>query len=516
MIPGNKKPNKMPPKKKQVRNSYYFFMMEYKDREEARGNFFPGGLRDVSVAAAEEWNRKTPDERKPYENMAKQHKAEQRRTADKYTTLGTRFQTVDERARLAEEEKSIMYQTIEREIGSLGTKEALMDKLFYLMHVNYYCKVESTAMGGDIYYPAEIALVEFSLRCGTLNEYHTFVKTAVPFGWALAAKEQSEQTHEIPVEYEKGESRFYKILGDIKAFLMRGQPTRVFPPVYTMRDDRNLNTSAEAVKSTLHYLCDSMVPDEGHSVFRVFHLGKLLFELQKACALYDPKPAVGPPLQTLAENDLEIDNFSYWSGFACDFHEEIDRTLYCSLSVVKRWVYNICGHCCPMLDIPLIPGKHCPQQRLLQKVEAKRNRENWRGDYDNKERPEYRGSEQRSEATGNSFGLNRESDEENDTVVSGTKPEFASYTDSLKSKSSTVDRTSCWGPVNNQPKQQQRSSAFSEEDFPAIGQLSISESRNTRNTDFPAGGTLSMHDFPCIGRGRSQLGRGLGRGRSMQ
>lgn len=41
--------------KKQPKNSFYFFMLDYKARCERNGERFPNGLRDVQGPAGEEW-----------------------------------------------------------------------------------------------------------------------------------------------------------------------------------------------------------------------------------------------------------------------------------------------------------------------------------------------------------------------------------------------------------------------------------------------------------------------------
>lgn len=44
----------MPPKK-QPQNAFFFFMLDYKKKQEAKGVVFPGGLKDVADACSEEW-----------------------------------------------------------------------------------------------------------------------------------------------------------------------------------------------------------------------------------------------------------------------------------------------------------------------------------------------------------------------------------------------------------------------------------------------------------------------------
>lgn len=497
----------MGPKKKVVRNSYYFFMVEYKQKEEAKGRIFPNGLKDVAVAADPEWKKLNPEERKRYETMAKQWKVDQRQTADKYTTLGTRYQAVDEKLRREEEEKKIMDQTIETEIASLQSKRALMEKKFYVIHVNYYCQLDA---GNGVFIPAEISVVEFSLGSGVIREYHTFVKASIPSGYRYAAMSHSDETHEIPVDFDKGEKNPLKILHDIKSFLMQGQKSRVVPPLYTMPDNRNLNNSYEAVKSTLKCLCEASVAEEDDGIFRVFQLGKLLFELQRACRAYDPRASTIPePLQTLAEADLEMDHFNYCRGIACEFHENIDRTLYCSLSIVKRWVYIMCDHCCQSLNIPLILGKHCPVHAVLPQ---------------GRDLPSHNVQSEVTDRSENRWsGDGTCEDEDENSEVPGTQSDFGSYVDSVRSQ--TVENPSNRPYLSSgrnipvESSQQQLGWTFSDDDFPAIGQISLSESRNQSRISLDRnltsrGGALSDTEFPAIGRGRSNL-RGVGRGRGM-
>lgn len=43
-------------KKKQPKNAFYFFMLQYRNKEEAKGVQFPGGLKEVAETAAPIWN----------------------------------------------------------------------------------------------------------------------------------------------------------------------------------------------------------------------------------------------------------------------------------------------------------------------------------------------------------------------------------------------------------------------------------------------------------------------------
>jgi hypothetical protein len=43
-------------KKKQPKNAFYFFMLQFRNQEEAKGAKFPGGLKEVAEKAAPIWN----------------------------------------------------------------------------------------------------------------------------------------------------------------------------------------------------------------------------------------------------------------------------------------------------------------------------------------------------------------------------------------------------------------------------------------------------------------------------
>jgi hypothetical protein len=54
-----------------------------------------------------------------------------------------------------------------------------------------------------------------------------------------------------------------------------------------------------------------------------------------------------------------------WDGIGCDLHmsDGLDVSL-CSQAVVRCWIYNWCSSLCPLLDIPMVPGRHRPNPVL--------------------------------------------------------------------------------------------------------------------------------------------------------
>lgn len=42
------------------------------------------------------------------------------------------------------------------------------------------------------------------------------------------------------------------------------------------------------------------------------------------------------------------------------WHEDEDRTKYCSLSIVRNYAYIISDMCCEHYGLRLLPNRHCP------------------------------------------------------------------------------------------------------------------------------------------------------------
>ena len=66
------------------------------------------------------------------------------------------------------------------------------------------------------------------------------------------------------------------------------------------------------------------------------------------------------PTENLAEVQLDRDVFLYTVGMACNWHQEQDETVHCSLALVRRWAFIFCHICCPRHELELLPGRHKP------------------------------------------------------------------------------------------------------------------------------------------------------------
>uniref|UniRef100_A0A1B6KNM8 HMG box domain-containing protein n=1 Tax=Graphocephala atropunctata TaxID=36148 RepID=A0A1B6KNM8_9HEMI len=362
------------PKKKQPRNAFFYFMMDYKARCERNGERFPNGLRDVQIEAGPEWDALPANEKKKYQDMAKDEKSKSKGEAVKVTCWHTPFKVVDDQIDEQERSKHEMNNYIENKIQSLSTVKLLAEQKFYLIHVNYFCISE-----GECHHPAELAISEFSIREGVTNVFNTIIEPGIPLGYRHEALQKAEKSHKIPIENNGGEKDFCKILSHVKSFLEPGRVANggVYPPMYTVEDLIILNTSITAVKSVMKNLLDAGMVEE--NLFPIYSLEKLFLELRRAVRqLNDEEDLASIPEISVVKSELEKDIFNLQGNIACQFHYNEEAVENCSKSFVQRWAYMICDHCCLGLEIPVIQGKHIPlnadvnfQQRRLEEQEQK-------------------------------------------------------------------------------------------------------------------------------------------------
>lgn len=110
----------------------------------------------------------------------------------------------------------------------------------------------------------------------------------------------------------------------------------------------------DKVKSILFSLNDWAREPRSANRIKVYHVEELYHALTQEL--------VSTRLtRTLAKDKLAQDPYVYSSGNACDYHEQIDRAVHCSLYVAKKWAFIMCDHCCSFFGIDLIPGTHVPE-----------------------------------------------------------------------------------------------------------------------------------------------------------
>lgn len=243
------------------------------------------------------------------------------------------------------------------DVDEKGCFSDMKARTFHLIHVNWFCVTNN-----NIYYPAEVALVEFSLESGIKSTYHTLINSGpTPCGFAYEVKAHVEETHGIPTEL--GEEDYRKILRIIRKFLNEDENSNKLSPVYTMPDLSSHNFSLTAVKSTLLTLCDVAGCPEEYDNFEVLSLSKLFFDMKNKCSMELDGVNTFQKLLN-AEIELQKDTYTYSQWIDCLFHHENGKSEYCSLALVHRWAYIICDNLCPDLHIPMLEGKHKPMQTI--------------------------------------------------------------------------------------------------------------------------------------------------------
>jgi len=65
------------------------------------------------------------------------------------------------------------------------------------------------------------------------------------------------------------------------------------------------------------------------------------------------------PTLALAEAQLDRDTFMLMPGMSCSWHTEVE-SLHCCQAQVLSWAYILFSLVCPLLSIPMLPGRHRP------------------------------------------------------------------------------------------------------------------------------------------------------------
>lgn len=121
---------------------------------------------------------------------------------------------------------------------------------FYAIHINYF--YGRTLENNEVeYYPAEIAVAEFSLENGVTRIYHTIVDEKIQLGFASCASTHSKNTHEIPIQPGFGKTDYQEIFNDICKFIRPGTKDGQLPPVYTMHSKEDVYFPVKSVLGRL-------------------------------------------------------------------------------------------------------------------------------------------------------------------------------------------------------------------------------------------------------------------------
>ncbi|XP_006610325.1 protein maelstrom 2-like [Apis dorsata] len=333
------------------KNAFYFFMLDWQRRQQRRGEIF-NSLKDVAAdpRCSEDWKNISPQEKGIYIAKAKDNKIKAQGSMSKKTTIGEDLTEVELIAKREQEFQQKMLQYIDS-VVSMGLLHNNLQKLkFIFIHVNWFYKRE-IGINKCEFCPAEFAVAQFSLENGVEKIYHEVLKVKIPLGWKRDAIETSQQTHQIPIELEDGQSDFSYMFNELTKFLESNKTGNKFPPLFTAKD------LTPVVESLLIKMIDAS--NGSLDDFIIYSIEALFGALRNAAVQKVDDRSI--PL-IVAENEFSKDFLCNTRGFECDFHKIIDISQYCSKSVVKRWGFTICDYCCEYLNIQLIEGVHRPKE----------------------------------------------------------------------------------------------------------------------------------------------------------
>ncbi|XP_039757271.1 protein maelstrom homolog isoform X2 [Pararge aegeria] len=292
-----------------------------------------------------------PPVRTKYETRAKKERQKYSGSEHKLTSNGIPFAVIDQQARELQEaienEKRDIINIVNMRTNTLNTMDV------YVMDVNCYCKASVDYVVG------ESTLLRFNVQEGIKDSYHEIINPgSIPVGYASDVKYGSQDLGlNMPDETAK-RSNYMQILANIIDYLKQQDPkSDVLPPIFTMPD------KVAEVQNFILQMCRRAGEDD--SLFRIYQLDTLFFNLINAIRT---RPDEGFPKESLALALLKKDGFKYTPGIGCEHHEENDKSVECSLSRVKRWVYTILDSCCPVAGVDAQPGKHVPADFDLESI----------------------------------------------------------------------------------------------------------------------------------------------------
>ncbi|XP_011192543.2 protein maelstrom 1 [Zeugodacus cucurbitae] len=334
--------------KKPSKNGFMTFTFDWKSKYGRNLS-----LAEATTECGRIWASMTAQERAPYNERAKQEKMGLKTgAAPKLTCRGKPIDVVEKERQDVEQRERRMKRTIELTVRNSVKNDQLDTQTYHFIMVNYFVR----SLRGGIYVPAEISVVKYSLKEGLCRLYHSFINPGPElYGLQYEAQHHSDNTHKLPLPpHAKGETDLGLIYNNILDFI-RDPETGEYPPVYTHRD------SIPVVASVLDYLKGDY--KARNIEFETYSIQYLFYILKEAtCEMGElEKPTSSFVTDAFWDNDF----FEYQIDIACTYHEEIDKSKYCTQSIVTRWAFTFSDYMCCDIAIDMIPGRHVPKTTNL-------------------------------------------------------------------------------------------------------------------------------------------------------
>ncbi|XP_055593341.1 protein maelstrom homolog [Uranotaenia lowii] len=337
-------------KKPAAKGPFFFFMLEFRRQEEARGKKFHGGLEQVQREAGPHWNNLDDEAREIYKTRAQEYKkAPKQNYGEKYTAQGIAFSVVEKQQQERMTNQENTSKAIVELIETASDNNELETLEVVFISFNHFCKINELT-----YVPAEMGAVRYNLSNGVVAQLHEFINPVkLPLGLAYESSIISEESHQLPIPPNAfGESDFSIILEKLVAFIDYDKKPfkRGFPLFVDAKE-------VKMAQSILDQFCEDTKKTYN---FLICPLNEFFFRLKRATEKYG-MDICAFPAKTIADILLKKDPYEYTSGIACNYHEDNGISRFCALSRVIRWSFMISDNCCLDLGIDLIPGLHLPQ-----------------------------------------------------------------------------------------------------------------------------------------------------------
>uniref|UniRef100_A0A182KB73 Maelstrom domain-containing protein n=1 Tax=Anopheles christyi TaxID=43041 RepID=A0A182KB73_9DIPT len=325
------------------KNGFFYFMLDYKKREEGKGRKFRG-LDQVAPIAGDIWAKMNAKQREPYNLQAKQDVTSPNSGKGKISNLGIPITEIEQDRRTKEDKVQRQKTLISTLVKNAASKNVLEKQEFYFISMAYFCRTID-----GVYLPAELAVVRYSLEGGVKDRLHMFINPGrLPIGMAYEAQQHAEEDHQLPIPPNAmGETDFGDVAMKLFTFLLQDDE---LPLLFT--DQKDVLVVENMLELILREHLDEME-------LNVCPLAELFFRLKQSVEQYMMDQTTFPSVH-IAQQIITKDVYDYTKGISCEYHEEKDHVLYCPLSRCTRWAYVISDNCCQDMGIEPIPGKHVP------------------------------------------------------------------------------------------------------------------------------------------------------------
>ncbi|XP_060079963.1 uncharacterized protein LOC132559373 [Ylistrum balloti] len=326
--------------KKPARNAFYFFMLEIEPALRREGRVL-NGMQDVVPIAHPRWKTLPDKEKQRFERMAKEYKGKRRGVEGDKVRMDNQGNIIAHRVDQRSEREKKRTKEIKSVKESFPAGKALADENFYLINFQTLCKT-----GDGEYLPAEVALLEYSIRKGIKRVFQKFIEPGkIPTGYRYECQQKSADYHQIPVSgFDQADDNYRGIWIQLENFVNPNGDKPEYPPLFCLGDD------CEEMAYCLEWVKGGAALGIPNRLTKVYELEGLVVELFGH---------IGPsPSKTSVIDMLTCSTWDYEPKIKCAFHED-KECKYCSLGILKRYAFAISDSICQKYDVDLTKN-HVP------------------------------------------------------------------------------------------------------------------------------------------------------------